>query len=214
MKIAFIFAHPDDEAYGPSCTIAKLAKDNEVHIVSLCKGNRPGNEGVAKTRQIAFEKSCSVLGASSLMYNGSDCKLQLSDAISDVEHAISLIHPDVVYTHNISDVHQDHRLVAEACLIACRPKPGSSVKELYMCELPPSTDWSFGQIEPVFVPNTYVDVSDLVDTKREVLALYGTETYSYPDNRSIESVEELLIHRGKQVGVAGAEAFKQVFRIV
>jgi len=45
MKILFIFAHPDDEAYGPAGTISKLAKDgNDVVVVSLCNGRRPGME--------------------------------------------------------------------------------------------------------------------------------------------------------------------------
>jgi hypothetical protein len=96
-------------------------------------------------------------------------------------------------------------------MAACRPKPTSAIKELYFCEIPASTEWTFGQIDPVFVPNTYVDVTDYIELKKRVIGLYGTEIYEWPDARSVESVEVLAKYRGKQIGVRYAEAFRLVF---
>ena len=121
--------------------------------------------------------------------------------------------PDIVYTHNISDVNRDHRIVAEAVMVACRPKPDSSVNALYFFEVPSSTDWSFNQIEPAFVPNTYISLSkDIVKLKVGALSAYDTETYEFPDARSVEAMKTLLKYRGYQVGVDAAEAFKAVFQ--
>lgn len=212
MNILFIFAHPDDEAYGPAGTIAKLAVDHTVTVISLCNGSRPGNEHVSKSRTDAFVKSCTMLGAKWKIYNSPDCSLNARDALSIIEMLIDTIQPDIVYTHNISDVHADHRIVAEACLVACRPKPGSSVDALYMCETAASTDWSFGQIEPVFVPNVFVDITACIDVKKRVIQLYSTEIYEFPDARSLGSIEAMALCRGKQVGVFNAEAFKLVFK--
>ena len=61
MNILFIFAHPDDEAYGPAGTIAKLSKHNNVSVVSLCQGNRPGNEKVSENRQKSFKEYWALL---------------------------------------------------------------------------------------------------------------------------------------------------------
>jgi len=47
-----------------------------------------------------------------------------------------------------------------------------------------------------------------------VMGYYTTETYDYPDARSIESMESLAMYRGKQVGMHRAEAFKQIFKLV
>jgi len=43
------------------------------------------------------------------------------------------------------------------------------------------------------------------------LSLYTTETYAYPDARSIEAMEVRAKFRGTQVGVNFAEAFQLVF---
>jgi LmbE family N-acetylglucosaminyl deacetylase len=212
-NILFIFAHPDDEAYGPAGTIAKLSKDNKVTVCSLCDGSRPGHEHVRQSRGLAFLDSCKLLGASSYIWSNPDCTLEYAPTLKLIENLIVMHNPSAVYTHNISDIHKDHRIVAECCMVACRPKPGSEIKSLYFSETASSTDWSFGQIHPHFVPNTYVDITDHINTKIQALCMYHTEVYEYPDARSAESVMVQAKNRGKQIGVKFAEAFHQVFRI-
>jgi LmbE family N-acetylglucosaminyl deacetylase len=214
-SVLFIFAHPDDEAYGPAGTITKLSKTKKVFVVSLCRGNRPesGIDGVSDIRKEAFMESNKLMGSTAIILDGDDTKLNYNKTVKIVSTLIANYKPETVYTHNISDLHKDHRIVAEACMVACRPKPGSSVKELYMSESPAATDWAFSKIKPVFEANTYMDVSDLMDIKSSVMKLYETEIYAYPDARSIESMRVLGKYRGKQVGLRYAEAFTQVFRL-
>lgn len=209
--ILFIFAHPDDEAYGPAGTIAKLSEDNDVAVISLCNGARPGNMQVAKDRQDAFKKSCGLLGAQWQIYPWPDCTLNYDDTLKTIEEQIAYYEPTAVYTNNISDIHRDHRLVAECCMVACRPKPTSTVNALYFCEMTSSTSWSFGKIEPQFTPNVYNDITDYIDVKKQALSLYSTEIYNFPDARSIDAVETLAQYRGYQSGFKYAEAFQLVF---
>lgn len=211
MNIMFIFAHPDDEAFGPAGTIAKLAEEHTVWVVSLCKGNRPGNEQVEYSRQQAFEESCASLGAIPLIYHSSDLHLEYHAAVRDVRTAMDIAKPEIVYTHSISDLHKDHRMVAEVVMAACRPTPASKVKELYFCELPASTDWSFGKIGSAFAPTTYKDVTAFIEKKRRALLMYATEIYEFPDARSVGSMEAMALNRGRQVGCEYAEAFQLVF---
>jgi len=209
--IMFIFAHPDDEAYGPAGTIKKLATTNNVKVVSMCRGNRPGHEEVSESRVKAFKDSCKELGAEPIMFEYSDCKLEYDETLKRIEELISKYKPKIVFTHNASDLHKDHRLVSECVMVACRPKPDSSVDKLYFCEIPSSTDWSFGQMGERFKPNTYVDISQGIYYKNKVMGFYSTEIYNYPDARSVEAMEVLAMHRGKQVGCHRAEGFKLVF---
>jgi LmbE family N-acetylglucosaminyl deacetylase len=206
VNILFLIAHPDDEAYGPYGTIAKLAKDHKVTVFCVCDGKRPGNKTVSSDRIFAFKANCEQLGVEWKIQNNADCSLEYRDTLANVEGIIDYYKPDVVYTHNISDLHNDHKLLAEVCLVACRPKPGSTVKELYYFELP-----NFATTPSTFTPNTYVDISDFIESKKLALNRYHTETYDFPDARSIEAVETLAKYRGYAVGSQYAEAFQLVF---
>ena len=210
MTILFIFAHPDDEAYGPAGTIAKIAERNQTYILCLCKGDRPGTEYVWQHRSDSFRQSCQLLGATPILKDFSDCKLEYDSTLKAIEQTIEEIKPTIVYTHNIADVHKDHRLVAECCLVACRPKPTGYVNELYFCEMPASSDWAFGQ-HGNYMPNVYIDTTDYMDKKMSALALYSSELYAFPDARSAGAVETLATYRGYQSGFQRAEAFQLVF---
>ena len=212
MKILFILAHPDDEAYGPAGTIAMLSKKHNVTVISLCDGRRPGAEHVGSARVQAFVDSCKLLGADWKIYDTPDCALTYDDTLKTIETLVSYHNPDIVYTHSKSDIHRDHRLVAECVLVACRPKPASTIKQIIACEMPASTGWAFGEFSPEFVPNYYVDIAETIDIKKQALSLYATEIYKFPDARSIEAVETLSKYRGYQSGFLNAEAFKIIFQ--
>ena len=212
MNILFIVAHPDDEAYGPYGTMARMVKEgHRVTLFCLCNGERPGAESVAADRVFALKDNCEQLGIQWKIWNNKDLSLELNNTAHILTDMINNLKPEVVYTHNISDINHDHRVLADATMIACRPKPTSSVNELYFFEVPSSTDWTFSQLTPVFQPTTYVDITEFIETKKQALSRYTTETYEFPDARSIEAMTTLAKYRGFQVGFLYAESFRLVF---
>ena len=214
MKILFLLAHPDDEAYGPYGTILKLVNQgHKVTVFCLCNGERPGDKKVSADRIFTFKENCENAGVEWRIQNNPDLSLTYNDTVANVTGIIDFFKPDVVYTHNISDLNNDHRILAEAALVACRPKPFSTVNELYFFEVPSSTDWTFSQVQPTFEPNTYIEIdADIVALKETALRKYVTETYEFPDARSVEAMLTLLKYRGYQVGYSNAEALKLVFK--
>jgi len=58
-----VFAHPDDEAFGPAGGIAILAQTEDVYLVCVTDGNDPGTEDdLTQTRQQELAKSAQTLG--------------------------------------------------------------------------------------------------------------------------------------------------------
>lgn len=212
-RILFVIAHPDDECYGPMGTISKLKENNDVIVLCLCNGNRSMDAERSVHRMAVLETNCADMGVSLIEKQYSDFTLpsNYQKVISDVTSIVEWYRPHVVYTHNKSDIHVDHRTLADAVMIACRPTPELSVEQLYMFEVPGSTDWAFGQVEPLFVPNTYVDVTQYMLKKKFLLSRYTTEVRDDPDMRSIEAMESLAAYRGRQVGYQYAEAFKLIW---
>jgi LmbE family N-acetylglucosaminyl deacetylase len=213
VKVVFLIAHPDDEAYGPYGTIVKLVREgHDVHVFCMCNGERPGAKDVGKARCDRFILNCEAAGAKWRIWSNADLTLDVKETSEFVTQLFDLEKPDAVYTHNISDMNRDHRILAEAALVACRPKPSSTVKELYFFEVPSCTDWTFSQVQPVFEPNTYIDITDHFEDKKLALARYSSEIYAFPDARGVEAVETLSKYRGYQVGYHNAEALKLVFK--
>jgi LmbE family N-acetylglucosaminyl deacetylase len=212
MNILFLIAHPDDEAFGPYGTILKLANEgHKVTVFCLCNGERPGNEKVSADRIFTFKENCESAGVVWRIQNNSDLSLTYNETVNNVMGIVDFFKPEVVYTHNISDLNNDHRIVAEAALVACRPKLDSIIKKLYFFEVPSSTEWTFSQVQPVFQPNVFVDVSEFIDLKQIALSKYTTETHTFPDARSVKAMLTLANYRGYNVGVEYAEAFQLVF---
>lgn len=213
MKELFIVSHPDDESYGPYGTIANLIKNKkEVIVFCLCDGSRPSNEKVSKNRIASFVKNCEKIGAEYIIGNNLDLRLDIIKITDEIEKVVNHYKPSTIYTHSMSDINRDHRLTAEASLVAARPKLNSSVKEFYFFEVPSSSDWSFNKFFPQFQPNYYVEITkEVLDLKVEALSNYKTEIYESPDARSLESVITLSKYRGFQVGFNYAEAFQLVF---
>ena len=81
-----------------------------------------------------------------------------------------------------------------------------------MFEVLSSTEWGSPGVEP-FSPNVFIDITDYIDIKRQVLEVYSEEMHQPPHSRSIDNAIRLNALRGNSVGVDYAEAFV-VIRII
>ena len=70
-SVVAVFAHPDDEAFGPAGTIAKFAKSHKVYLICATKGEEGGNsKNIATRRKAELEKSAQILGISRVYFLG------------------------------------------------------------------------------------------------------------------------------------------------
>jgi len=214
-KVLVVAAHTDDEALGCSGTIAKhIANGDCVHLLFMIDGvaSRSESEDV-DSRLTAARDAAKILKVSSLTnLDFPDNKMDsipLLDIIKEIESKVEELQPEVIYTHHIGDLNVDHQATHKAVMTACRPQPGFCVKEIYAFEVLSSTEWNAPGVA-VFSPNVFIDITDYIDIKKQVLEVYSEEMRQPPHSRSVDNALRLNILRGNTVGVDYAEAFELI----
>ncbi|MEM9072080.1 MAG: PIG-L family deacetylase [Myxococcota bacterium] len=189
-----IGAHPDDVEIGVGATLARHVASGDRVVIAVCSRGAAG--GVADTRVREVERAAERLGAEVHVGNLMDTAISDgSDTIGWLEEVIGVVRPDVVYTHTIHDLHQDHRAVHRATLVAARAVPN------VFCYQSPSTT-------PSFQPARFVDVSGHLATKTAVLACHGSQMdRPYFD---VDLVVSTARYWGRFAGYADAEPLEVV----
>jgi len=218
--VLVVAAHADDEALGCGGSLAKhVAAGDKVHVIFVADGvtsrSGAGQEEMVR-RQQATENARNILGISTMAFldlpdNRLD-SLPLLDIVQPLEALIGKLLPEIIYTHHYGDLNIDHRLVHQAVMTACRPLPGSTVREILAFEVMSSTEWSSPGLAP-FLPNFFVDISAQMEIKMQALEAYALEMRVPPHSRSTEHMRCLAKHHGYCMGVDAAEAF-MVMRVL
>jgi LmbE family N-acetylglucosaminyl deacetylase len=219
MTTLVIAAHPDDEVLGCGGTIARLAEEGQpVHIAILGEGVTSRHEqrdhaspAEVDALRIKSQDVASSLGASQLhSYGLPDNRfdtLPLLDVVKIIETLVLDLKPRVIYTQHGGDLNVDHAVTFRATMTATRPIADTPVRALYAYEVPSSTEWAFGQLDPPFRPQRYVDITATLDRKIEAMQMYESESRPAPHPRSPEALRALAVRRGSEAGFHAAEAF-------
>ncbi len=221
-KVLIIVAHSDDESLGLGGTIVRHVNNgDEVYALSMTDGIG-SREGVSNKeislRALSAQNASRILGfkwlkAGSFPDNAMD-SIPLLEVIKFIEEAKSQIKPNIIYTHSAADLNIDHRVVCQATLTAFRPENNDIWEEIRTFEVSSSTDYGHHSITRSFLPNLYINISDLWKKKLLALNAYNIEMRNPPHTRSIEGIENLAKYRGNQVGLFYAEAFEVIRKIL
>ena len=210
VKILIIAPHPDDEIIGCGGLIAKLSKK---HKVSVCYVTCPYTP--EWSQEYIDEKIKQIYGAKEILnidklyfLDFPAAKLDtipMKDLNSKILEIIKIVNPDILFIPHIGDLHVDHRLVFESCIVASRPI--NNIKSILSYEVLSETEWGY---ENHFVPNSYIDITDTIDIKLNAMKEISLETKQPPHPRSLEVIEALAKKRGSEVGFKYAESFKVI----
>ena len=219
-KILVVAAHPDDDVLGCGGTIAKaISLKSKIKILFLGEGvsarfgigneNRKKSFDARKKRNIECKNSLKILGVNDYIFEERFCTqfdtYPLLNIVKSIENQISIFKPNLVFTHNPSEVNIDHRITHSAVEVATRPKKNSFIKGVYSFEIVCSGNWKFNKN---FSPTTYVDISKFMKRKLKSWEQYKNETKNFPFPRSREGLKVLAKYRGMQSYLKYAEAFK------
>jgi len=218
MNVLAIGCHPDDIEISCSGTLAKCVKrGDKVTVCHVCNGNM-GHEIISpeELRKIRIEearKAGSLAGIEvvtidieDLLPNG--CDFAQRDKIVEL---IKNTQPDFIITHSPNDYMPDHRevskLVFDASFAASVPHygvPGKAavVPLFYMDNLAGMN----------FTPTEYVDITEEIDLKIEMLECHESQLKWMRDHDGIdfaEFVRSCSRLRGIQCNAGYAEGFTQ-----
>lgn len=214
-NVVIISAHPDDEVLGAGGTILKHAAQgdiiNWVIVTNICTEHGFDAKRV-KDRQREIDEVAAQLGVAKTykldyptmsLTNTSLIKLipQIAEIFSDAK-------PEIVYTLNRSDAHSDHRIVFDGVAACTKSFRYPFIKRVLMYECISETEAAPALPEKVFIPNYFVDISDFLPKKLEIMKIYSSELAEHPFPRSLENIKALAHFRGASVGVKYAEAFQ------
>lgn len=216
-RMTVIAPHPDDETLGAGATIARFADAGVEVSVLIVSGHLPPlypPEAFVATRAEA-DAALGVLGAKEWSFMEIPAtkvhEVPVAELAGRITAYVRTRAPEVVLIP-FPDRHIDHRVIFDAAVVACRPVHPAAPRMVLTYETLSETHWNVPGIEPAFVPEFHVDVSNHMDRKQAALACYASQIESAP-SRSIEACMALARFRGSQNGCRYAESFK-VARIV
>ena len=198
VNVLAIGAHPDDIELGCSATILRYKKTGaKIFLLVLTKGEASGDPEI---REKECRKSAELMGADDIFFGGlEDTKIDAGvKTIMTIERIIEQIKPDVIYTHDYKDTHQDHRNSAYATLSA-----GRRSKKIFMYESPTTLR--------DFFPQVYIDIEDEFEEKKKIMRLFSSQSskeWWAIGDRAAMAIEGLAAYRGFQAGLKVAEAFE------
>ncbi|WP_418637383.1 PIG-L deacetylase family protein [Winogradskyella sp.] len=214
-KILIIAPHADDEIIGCGGTIAKATQSgDEVFVIIATNANKGAPElfnenEIIKVRQEALSAH-KYLGVKNTFFL--DFPAPALNAFPEYKISIELskiinkIKPNVLYLPHPGDLHQDHKAIYRASLVAARPQGDYCINEIYCYETLSETEWAPYQ-EKAFSPNVFNDISVFFDMKIKAMEFFKSQIKDFPHTRSVETFEALAKYRGSTVGVYRAESF-------
>lgn len=215
-KILIVAPHPDDEILGCGGTMLKHIKNGDKVYVCIVTHAEPPiyPEGTSDAIQKAARECHKWMGVEdtfflnfpTVMLETVD-RYKMNNAILDIVKKISA---DVVYIPHYGDMQKDHQIVAEACMVAVRPKYIPRVPQVFSYETMSETAWNAPSIQNEFIPNDFVDISEFLDGKLKAMSFYSSQVGEFPDARSYEAIEALAKYRGALMNMKAAEAFSVI----
>ncbi len=217
-RVLAAVAHPDDAELLCAGTLARARRDGaEIAICVMCIGDKGQSNrertNLTSVRRREMARAAKLAGA--ILFAG-----DTPDGTLEDNHATRLklvevyrqFKPTLVLSHAPEDYHPDHRAtsgLAEAASWFCASR-GHKTESAAM-EAPPALWWMDTLNMSGFEPGFYVDISDFIGLKVNMLACHESQLERGADKDFSPLAELMRLQfraRGAQAGVAAAEAFR------
>ncbi len=219
-KILIVAPHPDDEVLGCGGVMKRFSDEGDSVFVLVATRGTPrkySDEGIAIGRTQAHTAHALLGVQETIFFDFFAPELDtvrqsdISDAILELIQRLQI---DTIFVPHRGDIHNDHRVIFNATLVAARPVGNYTVKSIFSYETLSETEWAHPFGDDAFIPDFFVNISNTIKYKLDAMACYTRQLRNFPNPRSLEALEALATFRGSTVSVARAEAFMTIRNIV
>jgi LmbE family N-acetylglucosaminyl deacetylase len=224
-----LLAHPDDAEFLCAGTLLRLRQERgwDVHIATMTPGDcgsvEHSAEEIARIRRSEGHKAAQLMGATYHCVESRDLRVFYDEpTLERVVRLFRTVRPDVVLTHSPSDYMLDHEMTSvlgrAAAFAAPIPNfladrnlgtPLPHIPHLYYCDPIEGKDPLGRDIEPGIL----IDISNVIEKKAEMLAAHASQRdwllKHHGMDQYVHAMREWSARRGKELGVAFAEGFRQ-----
>jgi len=220
-KVLIVAPHADDETLGCGGTILKLISlGYEVHWLLVTGMSIDTGFSLSQIEKRANEieqvsKAYCFAGIHELKLPPARLEtLPLGDIIGPISNIVDMIKPEQVFTVYRNDAHSDHEIVFDAVMSATKSFRYPFIKKVMAYETMSETDFGMKPEDGGFRPNIYIDISETINKKLEILNIFESEVRDFPFPRSCKALESLAYVRGAQCNAEAAEAFMLIKEIL
>lgn len=220
-QILVIAVHPDDETLGASGTILRhIAQGDNVHCI-FCTDILE-TEGflqeIVFIREQEIAQVCDAYGFTSVHRLGLKTmrvdEYTKSELVGNFSKIFKEIQPNIIYLPFCDDVHSDHRCIFEAAYSCTKSFRYPSIERILMMETLSETEFAPSISHKGFIPNVFVDITEFIEKKCQIMQIYKSEIAPPPFPRSIENIKALALYRGSTMGGVNSPTYAEAFMLL
>ena len=224
-----VLAHPDDAEFLCAGILARLTREHnwQVHIASMTPGDcgsvEHDPEGISRIRRREAAEAAALLGATYHCLEERDLLIFYHERpLERITRLLRTVRPRIVLTHSPADYMLDHEMTSTLVRAAVFGAPAPNflsgrghlaalphIPHLYYCDAIEGKDALGRPVEPAF----RIDVSHVLEMKAAMLGAHASQRgwlmKHHGMDQYVQAMREWCAARGRELGVAFAEGFRQ-----
>ncbi|GIW97453.1 MAG: hypothetical protein KatS3mg111_0786 [Pirellulaceae bacterium] len=218
-SVLAIAAHPDDIEFVMAGTLLRLIDAGwSAHYFNVangcCGSTEYSREHTAQIRLEEAMKAAEAIPAEFYPPIRDDLEIFYdAPTLREIAAIVRQARPTIILTHSPVDYMEDHQVVARLAVTAAFSRgmpnfPTSPPWEPFEHDVAIYHAQPHGNRDPMghlIVPTLYVDVSDLIDRKRQLLAHHGSQAKWLDDSQGMDSYVETMVQLNREVGLLSEE---------
>ncbi len=213
-SVMVIAPHPDDETLGCGGTLLKhIHAGDRVHwvIFTSVTTEQGFSEERVRSRSDEIDRVALAYGFANVHRLGFPTMtldtIPKSNLVGALGAVVKAVGAEILYVPYRNDAHSDHAAVFDAAASCAKTFRYPSVKSVRAYETLSETEFGIRPDDPGFRPNLFIDISEFLGRKLEIMNIFASELGAFPFPRSEVTLRAQANLRGSQSGVLAAEAF-------